>query len=129
MFNYPGEILAGANPNPVYGTVNPQDINDTFLPSTSVPFVLLVQQEQIATPPTAPLPTSYWTRPIQAYNLNWFTISGDWLAALSTFGGSTYNVTTSVNPYTTGPNSGHIMWTKPFSAGGLIGGTYGGTSE
>ena len=81
-----------------------------------------MQQEPVTGLPTPPLPTSYWTRPIEAYNLNWYTLAGDWLQG-------TYNVTTNFNPYTKGPTTGHIMWTNSYSAGGLIGGTYGGTSQ
>ena len=123
VFNFPGQVLTGENPSPITGNINPQDVNDTFLPSTSQKMTLVVQQEPVTGLPTNPLPTNYWTRPIEAYNINWYTLGGDWLQ------GGTYNVTTNFNPYTKGPTTGHIMWTKSYSAGGLIGGTYGGTSQ
>ena len=33
------------------------------------------------------------------------------------------------NPYTTAPTSAHILWTKQFTLGGQIGGTYGGNEQ
>ena len=31
------------------------------------------------------------------------------------------------NPYTTAPNTAHILWTKPVAFGGTIGGEFGGS--
>ena len=47
VFNYPGETLAGANPSPLAGTVNPIFVGDYFAPSTSEQMSLNVQQEPI----------------------------------------------------------------------------------
>jgi hypothetical protein len=65
-----------------------------------------------------PLPTEYWTRPIEGRNTNWFTVASNW-----------YSVQTVANeplgryqPDGTAPNSSHIMWTKPVAPGGVIGG-------
>ena len=55
------------------------NIGDYFQPSSSNVFTLTVQQEAIQYPPEAPLPTSYWTRPIYAENNNWYSIAGNWL--------------------------------------------------
>lgn len=132
VFHYPGETLAGANPSPLAGTANPVFVGDYFEPSTSEEVTLIVQQEPIATKPQIPLPTEYWQRPITAENLDWYKIAGNWLGyALGTgggyAGGGNYNMTANYNPYTTAPNTGHILWTKPYSFGGIMGGDYGGT--
>ena len=71
----------------------------------------VVQEQQLALLPGVPLPTEYWTRPINALNREWYTIAGNWLADGID------------NELTTAPGSAHIMWTKPTQAGGMVGGT------
>jgi len=90
--------------------------------------MLTVQEEKVEATPQTPLPTEYWTRPINSQNFDWYTISGNWLGTgAGGLGGSAYNATGNFNPYTTAPNTGHIMWTKPLMIGGLIGGEFGGS--
>jgi hypothetical protein len=132
VFNYPGETLAGANPSPLAGTVNPIFVGDYFAPSTSEQMSLTVQQEPITLSSNTPLPTDYWQRPIAAMNLDWYKIAGNWLGYTvgsggGGAGGGYYNLTANFNPYTTAPNSAHILWTKPYSFGGIMGGDFGGT--
>ena len=68
-------------------------------------------------------------RPIDAQNQDWFTISGNWLGTgATTFGNTAYSWSGNFNPYSKAPNSAHIVWKKPITLGGLIGGEYGGTS-
>jgi outer membrane protein assembly factor BamB len=122
VFKFPGQTIAGANPapGPPGGfTFNVQQVGDIYQPSTSRTVTLVVQQESIQPYPTTPLPTSYWTRPIFAENTAWYSISGNWLGA------GAYNASTNFNPYTTAPNTAHIVWTKPYAPGGLIGGEFG----
>ena len=121
---YPGETLMGenrANQNNAY-------IGDYFKPSTSPKAYLTVQEEPIPSLPMVPLPTSYWTRPIQAGNYLWSTLSGNWLGlgAHSFAATGRYNATGDYNPYSEAPKAAHIMWTKPVAFGGLMGGEYGG---
>ncbi len=121
VFNFPGQIIAGANPAPGGFIFNSQQVGDIYQPSTSRTVVITVQQDQIQPFPATPLPEGYWQRPIFAENTNWYTISGNWLGA------GPYNATSNFNPYTTAPNTGHIVWTKPYAPGGLIGGEFGGS--
>ena len=104
-------------------------INDTFAPSTSSPATLIVQQNPVPSIPQNPLPTSYWTRPVQSVNGLWSGITGNWLGlgayAFATTG--VYNATGNYNPYSTAPKTAHIIWTRPVAAGGLVGGEFGGT--
>ena len=88
-----------------------------YLASTSPNVTLTVQQQPVSAIPGAPLPTTYWQRPIQTPNQEWSAIAGDWLTA-------TYNATGRFNPYTTAPNSAHILWTKPVDFGGIMGGEF-----
>ena len=94
-----------------------------FLPA-SRELTLTVQEEPLPEPLFSyPLPTEYWTRPIDGQNLAWGALASHWLRAayfgtFSTPGGR-------LNLWQrdgTGPNSGHIMWTKPIEFGGVVGG-------
>ena len=132
MFNFPGETVAGSNPSPLIGTYNAIFVGDYFEASTSPKMTLTVQQEAITVSPNTPLPTGYWQRPIISTNLDWYKIAGNWLGYTlgsggGAAGGGYYNLTANFNPYTTAPNSGHILWTKPYSFGGIMGGDFGGT--
>jgi hypothetical protein len=101
-------------------------------PSQSLPVTLTVQSTSVSNVPFTPLPTQYWQTPINAENVqNWDAITGPWLGlALVNFGSTgEYNLTGNYNPYTTGPTTGHILWTKPWSVGGVAGGDAGNTES
>jgi hypothetical protein len=121
-FTFPGQHVTGIAPF----TFAPVD---NYYAASSFTTVLEVQQEPATTMPQASLPTSYWTRPINSQNQAWYSISGNWLAlGASTFGSTNYNATGNFNAYTNGPNTAHILWTKPLEFGGLIGGEFGESS-
>jgi outer membrane protein assembly factor BamB len=100
------DMAAGSTP---VGTV--------MLASDSDKLTLVVQQDPIAIYPSVPLPTEYWTRPISAQFREWYTVSGSWLQGGSTVGAAA--------PYNDAPESPHILWTKPMTTGGLVGGELG----
>ena len=118
---FPGQTLANANPPPGGNTAGQPYVGDYFLPSISNVATVTVQESIVAFLPTAPLPTNYWTRPINAMNYNWFSIAGNWLGGPN----GIYRLDSQYNPYTTAPNSAHILWTKPESFGGTVGGDFG----
>ncbi len=128
VFEFPGQTITGENPS-VFGSSSPETIGDHYSASTSDPVTLTVQQDQVPDLPNVPLPTDYWTRPIPSLNSAWYQIGGNWLGlASSTFAATgMYNASGNFNPYTTAPNSAHLMWTKTLGFGGLIGGEYGGS--
>ena len=99
--------------------------NDTFQGATSKTLNLTVQEEQIPKLPQYPLPTEYWTRPIEGQNTDWWKISSNWLGRNSgqILGGGNWGGG-GIQPDGTAPNSPHIMWAKPLEAGGVVGGTY-----
>ncbi len=104
--------------------------NDTLMPSHSSIVTLTVQQNPVGGIPFTPLPTEWWQTPVNSENVqNWYGIMGPWLGLGNNFSGATgeYNDTGNVNPYTTGPMTGHILWTKPWAVGGVAGGDAGGT--
>ncbi len=120
-FSFPGQHVTG------FSFVTDQPI-DNYFAASSFTTSLSVQQQPAASYSQTPLPTSYWTRPINSQNSLWAAISGNWLAqGVSTFGSANYNSTGNVNAYSSGPDSAHILWSKPVEDGGLIGGEFGGT--
>ena len=104
-------------------------IGDTYLPATASTN-LTVQQTAIAALPSAPLPTTYWTRPIYGENSAWYTLGSNWLgfgspSYISIAGGPNLGANGEAFGSTTnvGPLTSHIMWTKPLAPGGIVGQT------
>ncbi len=127
---YPGQVALNENPYP-YGAgfvpLGLDYLNDTYLAS-SASATLTVQQDPVSLTYTPnPLPTNYWTRPISSMNREWASIGGNWLGLGATNFGATglYANTGNYDPYTTAPNSAHVMWTLPEAFGGQIGGEFG----
>ena len=83
--------------------------------SDSDKLLLVVQEEPIAYWPGVPLPTEYWTRPVDSELWEWRTISGSWVTAL----GSSEVRDARNND---GPETAHILWANPVEQGGLAGG-------
>jgi outer membrane protein assembly factor BamB len=93
----------------------------TLLESTHT-YTLVVQEEQVqpAEVTVYPLPTEFWTRPIEGQNQAWGAVSSYWLnnAHERDYGSGQ-------NRYQregSAPNSPHILWTKVTEDGGVIGG-------
>jgi hypothetical protein len=129
VFTFGGQTLAGVNLTPGYAASRYPNIGDYYQPSTSAPYVLTVQDEASPTLPYNPLPTDYWQRPIFANNLAWSTIGGNWLGGSGGGNaGNSYNSTSNFAPYSKAPNTAHIVWTKPYAPGGIIGGEFGSDS-
>ena len=118
-FTFPGNNIND------YSHANDAFVNDTYLPS-SASTTLIVKQEPLPDPiGSYPLPQEYWTRPIYGENNFWWTISSNWLgqgapgyagvnrpgARQQSFPGDAV-----------GPQTAHIMWTKPLQTGGVVGG-------
>jgi outer membrane protein assembly factor BamB len=73
---------------------------------------LVVTEEPIKYYPAHALPTEYWTRPIDPQLREWSVVAGSWLS-------------TPDNLFAVGndgaPDTAHILWTTPFTTGGLVG--------
>ncbi len=82
-------------------------INDTFLGATSAPPYLVVQQTPVPNWPEAPLPTGYWTLPINSQDRSWSPLVSNWLKG-----------TWLINNWQEGtaPTSAHVLWTAPMMA-------------
>ena len=92
-----------------------------MLASDSEKLELVVQAEQIEYYEGLPLPSEYWTRPIDGQLREWAPIAGNWIWGSGTFGGNT--IPNKYAPYNNdAPETAHILWAKPMTTGGLAGG-------
>jgi outer membrane protein assembly factor BamB len=122
LFKYPGQVMSLTGPNGL--KANAADlvsrgtdvyVNDTFTASSAITS-MTVQQAPIPKIPDTPMPTSYWTRPIEGGNSAWASLAANWLGGAQIL--STANIW---QPDGLGPNSAHILWTKPMEFGGITG--------
>jgi hypothetical protein len=109
VFSWPGQTLTNGTGVPNAGGL--VYVGDYFMPSTSAPFILTVQQAPVETWVEPPIPTGYWDRPISTANRQWVQLLSNWL------GGSWFRYT---NFQESGyaPNSPHILYAKSIIAGG-----------
>ena len=98
--------------------------NTYYSASDSDKLTLVVQEEAIPAYPGVALPSEYWTRPIDAQIREWYAISGNWLSAAGGLSGADVpNRFVSYNDEA--PDTAHILWQKPLTMGGLVGGDVG----
>jgi hypothetical protein len=110
-FDYGGQVYTWP------GTYN----GDIYSPSTRT-VNWTVQQDQLPQPVTSyPLPTEYWTHPIEGQNTDWWLISSNWLGSPQ--------IVNRFQPYGAAPNSAHVMWSKAIQEGGVVGGMLGPSSD
>jgi len=86
---------------------------------------LVVQEEPIATFPGIPLPDEYWTRPIDDQAWGWSSIAGNWLGDQVSMDASPPAQTLYADYNDYAPESGHVLWAKQLTMGGLAGGQMG----
>ena len=103
MFSWPGQTLInGTNPNPAGAAY----VGDFFEPATSNAVTLTVTSTPLASWVESPLPTGYWTLPINSANRGWSVLASNYL------GGSWFS-TPEFQDEGTGPPSAHILWQEP----------------
>ncbi|MCW4000387.1 MAG: PQQ-binding-like beta-propeller repeat protein [Candidatus Bathyarchaeota archaeon] len=112
--NYGGEWLTGAR------VAGANITTDYYQPSKTQKVTVVVQEEPIYATPGAPLPTEYWTRPIDARNYEWETLGGNWLGLPLQFA-TGCNEDGTFNPYSAAPKTSHVLWSIPQSFGGIVG--------
>jgi hypothetical protein len=83
-----------------------------YAASESDPVVLVVQEEPIQFYPSHPLPTEYWSRPIDPALRSWAAVGGSWLETPDNY---------IAEGNDDAPETAHVLWTKPFTTGGLVG--------
>ncbi len=83
--------------------------------SQSDKLALIVTEEPRTFFPDVPLPTEYWTRPINTQFRSWGAVGGNWLATPNN----------RYAPYNDAPEAPHILWARPLAEGGVVGGDLG----
>jgi hypothetical protein len=112
-FVFPGQTYTYNQANTVGLTAGDAAYeNDTYTRSTAS-MNLTVQQNPVSKVADPPLPTEYWTRPVEGENHAWSSIASNWL------GGAAVSDIWQKNGDS--PTSAHVMWTKPLEYGGLTG--------
>jgi hypothetical protein len=94
-------------------------VGDTMLASVSPELTLVVTAEQVPVYQEHPLPTEFWTRPIDSQLRGWAPVAGSRLEP-NGFGGELMNPG---NAYA--PETAHILWNQVLQLGGLAGGDLG----
>jgi hypothetical protein len=118
LFSYPGQTYTWTSTTAGANTAYTGDIYT----ASNATQTLTVQQEPIPAPiDSYPLPTEYWTYPIEGQNNYWYTIASNWLGAPYILGAGTADPG-GQQPYGSVPTSAHIMWTKTDGYGGIVGG-------
>ncbi len=96
------------------------------LDASSFTTTLMVQQQPVSltgltAPAYNPVPTSFWTRPIEQENTEWYLIASNWLADQHDFNnGGSQNAFQADG---TAPTSAHVLWTVPEEDSGILGGS------
>jgi outer membrane protein assembly factor BamB len=83
--------------------------------SDSDKLALNVTEEARTYYPDEPLPSEYWTRPINTQLRAWYEISGNWLQTPDN----------RFAPYNDAPEAPHVLWATPLAEGGVVGGDLG----
>jgi outer membrane protein assembly factor BamB len=83
--------------------------------SNSEVVTLEVTEEPQPLYPAVPLPTEFWSRPADAQFREWSSIAGNWVEIPKN----------RFAPDNDGPETAHILWTEPYTTGGLAGGFTG----
>ncbi|MCW4030223.1 MAG: PQQ-binding-like beta-propeller repeat protein [Candidatus Bathyarchaeota archaeon] len=107
------------------------DVQAYFTSAWSAPITLTVQEEAVQNWVESPVTDDWWTRPINDANREWYTLAGNWFglfAAAYPPGspgptgaiGAAVTSNTQYFSYGKGPETAHILWTKPYYAGGIM---------
>ena len=105
--NFPEQVVEVTAAGTLAGT--------TMKASSSDRYPLVVTQEPRQYYPGVPLPTEYWTRPINAQFREWDSIAGNWL--------NVRGYDNRLPPENSdAPETAHLLWTRSLAEGGLVGG-------
>ena len=149
-FDFPGEYFPAGrylNGQIITATTGGTVYTDSvyFQPSTSPVMNITVQQDLVASYPSMPLPTDYWTRPVPYDYREWWPIAGNFPWRGPSGGPMWDSLYPNTNPYwggyqisgmggpwrgtftpwVQGPSSAHVAWKQQYGIGGIVGGDYG----
>jgi outer membrane protein assembly factor BamB len=85
--------------------------------TTSETLELVVTDELLPDYPGHPLPTEYWSRPVDPQLREWSSVTGNWMQRPDNWF-ALYN--------DDAPETAHVLWAKPLTTGGLTGGLLAG---
>lgn len=94
----------------------------TMEASVSEKYTLIVQEQPRQYYAGTPLPTEYWSRPINSQFREWSMLAGSHLLQGPP---RNWGSEAGINLYTKAPDTAHILWAKPLQMGGLVGGERG----
>ncbi|HLN89245.1 MAG TPA: hypothetical protein VK253_04200 [Candidatus Binatia bacterium] len=122
-FDYPQQTYVWNSTNtPGLAGSSSAYYGDIFTASSTT-LTITVQDTPINSPITPSLPTEYWTYPIFGENYNWYTIASNWLSGPYIPGTNpSYGIPGAFQADGDGPNSPHVMWSRPIQYGGVVGG-------
>jgi outer membrane protein assembly factor BamB len=112
----PGADLTRTGANATY-----TDYYGTTFKESTYTLKVTVQEEKVSLiglPLISPLPTEYWTRPIEGQNTNWYLVASNWLSGphdRDNGGGENRYQAEGI-----APNSPHILWTRPTEDNGIL---------
>ena len=140
VYYAPNEIIPPSESNPFGGAGATNYTQSVSLPAARARTITVtVQQDTIPSWPGSPLPTGYWTRPVNEINREWWPILGNypWFGPgggelwdeLYPNTNPTYNSAYAFVPWVEGPESAHVAWKREYYIGGLMGGDLGAASS
>ncbi len=130
QLEYPGDYYpTGIYTHPTTGANTTFTRSRWYKPSTSPVTELVVQQEQVMSWPPSPLPTDYWTRPVEPQNREWWSLLGNYpwsgdgsgWASIWPEGTNYFKSNTKYDAWVVTPNSAHIVWKQQDLIAGMIG--------
>jgi hypothetical protein len=134
MFNFLGTYFP-----PYSGTMNDTQY---WKPCQSPEFTFTVQADFVWSWPPSPLPTEYWTYPVDFSHREWYVMMGSWPGTgynfqswgdywYSLYPGTNpvYNAQGMFTPLVQGPNSAHVLRISNDAIGGIYGGAAGITGQ
>ncbi len=99
----------------------PNIVNTLYSASTSPVETFTVTQNPAPMFAESPLPNNFWTRPISGASREWYVLTGNKLGgAAQNWPPGAAGGTTGSYYYGTAPASGHILWSEPYSIGGIM---------
>ena len=118
------------------GTTNEATQSAYYRPSTGTQQSITCQQDIVPSWPPAPIPTDYWTRPVDFSLREWWPILGNYPAV---YDGTTdpewdtrypgnnpyWSAQYDFTPWVQSPHSSHIVWIEQNLQAGVVGGQMG----
>jgi hypothetical protein len=119
--HFPETWKNSTNPTESHETGYPNLVSTLYSAADSPIDTFQVTSNPVPMFPESPLPSDYWTRPISGASRQWWVLTGNKLGGASgvwptgAAGGTVGNYF-----YGDSPLSAHVLWTKPYTTGGIM---------